>query len=171
MTSSKLFTVEWKAVEQWVRQVAQEIAFDTIVGISRSGLPIAVALSALRPEAGLAILGRVGPRGPKPPLYDFAADRADRRAHLEQSLELGFLPETACRILIVDDVATFGDTLFVAAQKVRQSAPDAPIRFATYAADLMRLTASRPEIAQLLSYQITIDNAETWVTFPWNLYP
>jgi len=171
MTLPEVLSVTWPEVEAWLYELAREVPFDTIVGVTRCGLPLAAALSALVPEAALAVLSRRGPRGAKPPRYDFEAERAARLAVLSASFELTSLPKTAERILIIDDVATSGDTLFVAGEKVRAVAPKAEIAFAAYAADEVRLRLGRPEIVDRFHRQIAIDNARTWISFPWNLDP
>jgi hypoxanthine phosphoribosyltransferase len=171
MNGPEILKVGWGEVEAWLRKLAGEREFDTIVGVTRCGLPIAAALSALVPHASVAVLSRRGPRGAKAPCYDFAADRHERLDALRRTFELTSLPEDASRVLIVDDVATYGDTLHVADQKVRARLPDARINFACFAADEGRLRAARPEILERLHYQIAIDNSRVWVSFPWNLDP
>ena len=171
MTEPEILTIGWPEIVAWLRGLARESQFDTIVGITRCGLPLAVALSAMVPEASLAILSRRGPRGAKPPCYDFETDRAERVVALDLSFELTSLPQSVSKVLIIDDVATYGDTLAMAMSKVRSVAPDAEIGFACYAADEARLRAGRPEILERLHRHIVIDNARTWVSFPWNLEP
>lgn len=90
---------------------------------------------------------------------------------LSQSFELTSLPGSASEVLIMDDVATYGDTLHVAAQKVLTQNPAARISFACYAADDARLRVAHPEILERLQRKIEIDNYTTWVSFPWNLEP
>jgi len=171
MKSSNLMKIEWSDVEVWLRKLAGRQRFDTIVGVSRAGLPLAVALSSLRPDTSLAILSRRGPRGEKPPRYDFEKDRAARVNELRRTMEMTSLPNDASEVLIVDDVVTFGDTLHVAAEKARNLLPRAHISFACYAADVSRLGVARPEILEHLSHEVSIDNSQTWVSFPWNLAP
>lgn len=171
MNQAEVLNVGWSEVEAWLRSVARDCRFDTIVGVTRCGLPLAAALSALAPEAALAVLARRGPRGDKPPSYDFAADRKARMLALQSTFELTSLPQTASQVLVVDDVATYGDTLFMAREKVRAAAPKAAIYFACYAADIERLRANRADVLQDLHYALAIDNAQTWVSFPWNLEP
>lgn len=80
--SSEILNVAWNDIEKWLREVAASRSFDTIVGITRCGLPLCAALSALRPEATLAVLTRRGPRGEKLPAYDFQSDRISRKNQL-----------------------------------------------------------------------------------------
>lgn len=171
MTKPDIIKIQWPSVESWLRHLADHERFDTIVGVTRAGLPLAVGLSFLRPEASLAILSRRGPRGEKLPRYDFEKDRAARTELLLRSFELTSLPDRASEVLIVDDVATFGDTLHVASLKVLQRIPNARITFACFAADEPRLSAAHPEVLERLQRQIAIDNYKTWVSFPWNLDP
>ncbi len=171
MTKPAVLEVEWGAAEAWLRSLADRHGFDTIVGVSRAGLPLAVGLSYLMPQAALAILSRRGPRGEKPPYYNFETDREQRVRSLHDTFELTSLPEGASKILVMDDVATYGDTLFTALQKVRAAAPGAQVTAACYAADEGRLRAARPDLLDGLIYGIAIDNARTWVSFPWNLEP
>lgn len=171
MTNPDIMKIQWSAVESWLRRLANQQRFDTIVGVTRAGLPLAVGLSFLRPEASLAILSRRGPRGEKLPRYDFEKDRAARTELLLQSFELTSLPDGASEVLIVDDVATFGDTLHVASMKVLERIPMAQITFACFAADEARLSSANPEVLERLQSQVAIDNYKTWVSFPWNLDP
>lgn len=171
MTNPEILKIQWPAVEAWLRHLADHERFDTIVGVARAGLPLAVGLSFLRPEASLSILSRRGPRGEKLPRYDFETDRATRTELLLQSFELTSLPDWAFEILILDDVATFGDTLHVASLKVLERIPKARIAFACFAADEIRLSSAHPEVLERLQSQIAIDNQKTWVSFPWNLDP
>lgn len=171
MIAPDIMKIGWPTVEDWLRNLAEQHRFDAIVGVSRSGLPLAVALSSLRPESSLAILSRRGPRGEKPPYYNFGTNREARAEALRSSFELTSLPDDASEVLIVDDVATYGDTLHVAAQKVRAQLPAVRISFACFAADEARLGGARPEILDQLSHEIAIDNSQVWVSFPWNLEP
>ncbi len=171
MTFPSIIRVEWVSIETWLRHLAVCQKFDSIVGVSRAGLPLAVGLSFLRPESSLAILSRNGPRGEKLPRYDFGKDRDIRIEQLTRSFELTSLPGSSSQVLIVDDVATFGDTLHVAEQKVLTRHPEAKITFACYAADDERLRLARPEIFVRLQRSIAIDNEKTWISFPWNLEP
>lgn len=171
MNIPDIMRIEWPSVEAWLRHLARHQQFDTIVGVARAGLPLAVGLSFLRPDASLAVLSRLGPRGEKLPRYDFDEDRDARMELLAQSFELNSLPGSAAEVLIIDDVATYGDTLHVAAQKVLVQSPGTRISFACYAADDTRLRLARPEIFKRLQRKIVIDNYKTWVSFPWNLEP
>lgn len=163
--------IDWSDVETWLRKLAVDLDVDTIVGVTRAGLPIAVALSALKPDLSLAVLSRRGPRGEKPARYDFDTGRRERIETLVRTLEVTSLLADAARILIVDDVATYGDTLAVARDKVLDAVPDASVSFACYAADTTRLGEARPDVLDRLAYAIDIDNSRTWVSFPWNLAP
>lgn len=171
MDQPEILAVGWPEVEIWLRRLARERRFDAVVGVTRCGLPLAAALSALVPQASLAVLARNGPRGTKSAIYDFKANRADRLEQLRQSFELVALPRHASRVLILDDVATFGDTLLVAMEKVRAVSAKADVKFACYAADIERLRAAQPTILDCLHFALAIDNAHTWVSFPWNLEP
>ena len=171
MTEPELLEIGWPEVESWLRTISVEATFDTIVGITRCGLPIAVALSFLAPHAMLAVMARTKARGPKPASYNFGVHRESRVATLHGSFELTPWAGKPRNVLIVDDVATFGDTFLVAREKVLDKAPDAQVKFACYAADDVRLGSANPDILNNLICEKFIDNATTWVTFPWNLVP
>lgn len=171
MREPEIINVQWSEVEQWLRFLKERLEFDTILGISRSGIPLAVAASYLCSDAKLAFVERTRPRGEKPQFYDFSSDRASRVARLEKELHVTASFEVGQRILILDDVATTGDTLQVVASKLRRLVPSSQFRFACYAVDEARLTASNPELVSSIAAHMRIDNARTWLSFPWNLVP
>lgn len=171
MSEPEILKVEWSELEAWLRTLCDQREFDGVVGIARSGLPIAVALSFLRPDTTLAVLSRIAPRGAKLGFYDFDADRKARIDSLRDAFELTRFTRKPKKLLVVDDVATLGDTLLVAREKILQEIPDVEIAFACYAVDMTRLTKANPEIFDKTSFAISIDNQKTWVSYPWNFDP
>jgi hypoxanthine phosphoribosyltransferase len=163
--------VSWDEVETWLRALIASKSYpDLIVGVARAGAPIAIALSYLLPHAVLLIANRTTPRGQKPESYDFDADRQERLTRLHRSLMIDSLPTGQIRdILVVDDVATSGDTLSVVELKLRIQYPNARISFAVFAADVTRVEAANSKLLKSLAYAIEIDNQSTWISFPWNL--
>jgi hypoxanthine phosphoribosyltransferase len=171
MEEPSLLEIGWHEVQDWLYKLAKECDFDAIVGIARCGLPLAASLSAIVPSASLALLARRGSRGSKAQSYDFSKRREQRLAELDGAFELSTLGQNTSKVLIIDDVATFGDTLAMARKKVIQQAPNATLQFACYAVDVNRTRHAQADIFAALHYHLEIDNSKTWVSFPWNLEP
>ncbi len=171
MEEPLLLEIDWPEVQNWLYNLARDCDFDAIVGISRCGLPLAAALSSIVPSASLALLARKGSRGQKTQSYDFSKRREQRLVELEGAFELSPLGQNISKVLIIDDVATFGDTLAMARKKVLSMVPSATISFACYAVDVSRIKGAQEDVFANLHYHLEIDNQKTWVSFPWNLEP
>ncbi|WP_431046347.1 phosphoribosyltransferase family protein [Roseateles sp. L2-2] len=166
----EIVPIPWKDVEAWLRELAQRMGgVDCILGIARSGAPLATALSYLTPNATLGYVTRTVPVGPEAASYDFEGSRKDRAADLARTLRLPTLPEGLRSFLIVDDVATFGDTMDRVRRLVASRYPEASIRMACFAADVERVRDAHPDLVALIEHSRGIDNQATYLTFPWNL--
>ena len=168
----QIVPVPWSDVTDWLRKVAMTIeSVECIIGVARSGVPIATALSYLSPYKSLAYATRTAKLGTEEGFYDFNGQREDRIKLISRTLTISELPKSISSFLIVDDVATFGDTLNCVHSKLLESYSTASFKFACYAADTARLKSANPNILEELEYSIDIDNEKIYVTFPWNLSP
>jgi hypoxanthine phosphoribosyltransferase len=162
--------IQWSDVEYWLRKVASSIdEVDTIVGVARSGAAIATALSYLWPDKNLVFATRAQPRGAKEDFYVFDDKRHQRLQQNRMAISLSKIPSDSRKILVVDDVATFGDTLACIQEKIIAHRSDALVSFACYAVDTTRLHSSRPEILAATTFCKNIDNQNLWLKFPWQL--
>lgn len=172
MTKPRIEVVDWPAIEHWLRSLAPIVeAVDGIVGVARSGAPMATALSYLWPTKHLAFATRRDPRGSKDAFYVFDAGRDSRFERNRKSIFVSELPETVTKILVLDDVATFGDTLECVRERLEEMEKRVSVSFACYAVDAARLGEARPDILSRTSYSIDIDNSKIWMSFPWQLLP
>jgi hypoxanthine phosphoribosyltransferase len=168
MSTPRVRSVEWPDVRDWVNKLAKvQIDYDSIVGVSRGGIPPAVCLSYLHHDRPLYFAYRNEPPGVKEPFYVFGAGRERRLAENRSSYRItdGFKSRHP---LVVDDVVTFGDTLSVVADLLEALGAQ-EITFATYAADVGVLQRERPSVMARLNYRESIDNAQVWLSFPWHV--
>jgi adenine/guanine phosphoribosyltransferase-like PRPP-binding protein len=78
------------------------------------------------------------------------------------------LPDSA-RVLVVDDVATFGDTLGIA-EEVLTARGAKLVEFALFAVDRTVLKREHASLlARVVSYARDIDNSRLWLEFPWQV--
>ncbi len=165
-TQGEIRSVGWQAIRPWVLELASDQdQWDCIVGVSRGGLPLAVSLSYYCDSKPLEFLYRNQAPDSKAPFYVFAEGREERLNHARSNFRL----TTAGRYrrpLVIDDVATFGDTLTVADELLAADGAT-EISFATYAVDLAVLHRERPNLTSRVRYAITIDNSSVWLSFPW----
>jgi hypoxanthine phosphoribosyltransferase len=162
----KISRVPWNSIHDWIRELAAEQdQWDCIIGISRSGVPLAVSLSYYCETKPLEFLYRSQAPGPRAPFYVFDEGRAARLEHARKSFRLTTAGKYR-RPLVIDDVTTFGDTLTVAGELLAAEGIT-DIIFATYAVDLTVLERERPELARRVKYAATIDNSSVWLSFPW----
>jgi hypoxanthine phosphoribosyltransferase len=158
--------ISWQAIQLWIRELADDqTEWDCIVGVSRGGVPLAVSLSYYCDRKQLEFLHRSQAPGPRPPFYLFGDSREDRIDKAMKNFHLTGGGKYR-HVLVIDDVATFGDTLAVAGELLTAEGVT-DIKFATYAADLTVLKRERPDLASRLRYGIAIDNSSTWLSFPW----
>lgn len=162
----------WDQVVGWLRSHPELCAnVDTLLGVARAGVPICIALSYLHPNCNLCFATRSKPRGEKPPEYNFDQGYSNRVTETQSLFELPTAITTARSVLIVDDVVTTGATLTGVSQLLLSSNPSCQISYASFAADTSRLKIKAPRLLEKLIFNIDIDNARTWVNFPWNLDP
>lgn len=165
-----LHYANWPDLENWLRRLSVTVSdVNTIVGVARGGAVIATALSHLLPNKHLRFATRNVPRGVEGAFYDFSQERAKRMTLLRETFVVPVDPELGHSFLVVDDVATFGDTLECVTEKILAAVPNADIRYACYAADAAKIRRARPSILCAMQYELEIDNEKTWVTFPWIL--
>lgn len=161
-----ILDVTWEAIEAWVSDLSAEaMESDVIIGVARGGAPIATALAYRCPDAVLSFATNLRRSSTSGPFFVFEGDRDRRIETLHLELHIAAF-DPGARVLVVDDVATFGDTLSVVEAKLEPSGPES-IRFATYAADLEVLSHQRPSVSARLSYCIEVDNSRDWLRFPW----
>lgn len=167
MAAQDIRSIAWSEVQDWVRAlVSATVQFDCIVGISRGGVVPAVLLSYFSSDKPLAFAYRNEAPGTRDPFYVFSVGREERLRQNRDRFRItdGFVPR---RPLVVDDVATFGDTLSVVEERLRELGAD-DVSFATYAADIRVLQRERPHLLEKLRYHEKIDNAQVWLSFPWH---
>ncbi len=166
---TRIQNVSWNSVDEWLDKLAGTLDHDCIVGISRGGAALAIALSYKCPGLPLHFLYRKFPPAERPPFYVFEEGRLERRNETRDAMQLsdGFDSESA---LVIDDVATFGDTLLVA-EEVLKAAGARRLDFALYAVDAAVLSREQPDIALRVSAEHIIDNSRTWLHFPWQSQP
>ncbi|MEM9359943.1 MAG: phosphoribosyltransferase family protein, partial [Pseudomonadota bacterium] len=155
----KICQVSWEEiVECNTRLVADWDIPDAIIGISRGGVPIAVHLSYLAPLVPMSVVSRVAAKGNNDPFYVFQNDKGERRSRKPREFRIPELYGQPKKILIVDDVATFGGTLEVVSTMVQTLHPHAECSFYCHAVDRKRLRDQRPWIdAETRSFN-DIDN-------------
>lgn len=140
---------------------------DAIVGISRGGVPIAIALSCAAASVPVGFVYRVAARGNSDAFYVFNDDRLARERRHEAELRLTLLPGDPEHILVVDDVATHGGTLEVTRRLIATAYPHAKVSYFCFAVDRERLRATRPRISESTTCHLEIDNSKIWLHFPW----
>jgi adenine/guanine phosphoribosyltransferase-like PRPP-binding protein len=158
--------VTWEQVSAWLLELSRAFVWDGIVGISRGGAILASSLSYMCPEIPLHFVYKNQIAPPREPFYVFESGRSQRIHETQESLRLtsGF---NSRRPLVVDDVATYGDTLSVADELIRNAGAE-EVAFALYAVDRKVLERSRPEIVDRIAYERDIDNSNVWLKFPWH---
>lgn len=164
--------IAWMEINAWISNLAQDLGnIDLIVGIARSGVPIATAFSYALPNANLSFATRISPRGKSDAFYIFDGGRESRFKYNQEVIDVTNIPEDdrSIRVLLVDDVATFGDTLTIVKTKLAKRLPKSEILIACYALDSSRLSESRPELVKQVMSNIEIDNEKVWLKFPWQL--
>lgn len=164
---SEIEDVQWGEVADWLVQLSADFRWDGIVGVSRGGVVLAIALSHLQPNVPLHFVYQNEPVLSRGAFYVFEPGRPQRLAETQSALRL--TDNFFCRNpIVLDDVATFGDTITVASDLVR-SAGAMQITLALFALDRQELDAARPEIAPHILHRREIDNSSTWLRFPWQL--
>jgi hypoxanthine phosphoribosyltransferase len=167
MESPSVRSVQWPEVHDWlIDLVAASIDCDSIIGVSRGGVPIAVCLSSMMKNTPLHFAYRDNAPGVNEPFYVFGGDRESRLAENRSRYKLTD-GGSFRKPLVVDVVVTFGDTLSIVGELLI-SAGAAEVRYATYAADVAVLDRERPEIKSTLTYHESIDNSQVWLSFPWH---
>jgi adenine/guanine phosphoribosyltransferase-like PRPP-binding protein len=162
--------VAWDAVRDGVTRFTDlnTREYDLIVGIAKGGLPIAVAVANRLPAAGFSAMLKKYVDTKHAPFFVFEEGTNKRSIRTKQvnfALPLEIPPVR--RALIVDDVTTFGNSLATAESLVLGQFPEAEIDFFVFAADLSRLAASRPSIADRTRCAREVDNRAEWLRFPW----
>ena len=91
------------------------------------------------------------------------------RQKIEDGLLLpAFFGKTEMRVLVVDDVTTFGNTLEGVTDSIHKRLGAAvQVTYYVHAVDLDRLSASKPQICSRLHYSEAINNRKIWLRFPW----
>jgi len=165
--------VHWDEIIEGIDRFIAESSTrpSVIVGISRGGLPIAVALAHRYSNMPLAgIFKRYEPEVDHP-FFVFAENadvRSEDRVRLFDVLAWPSIQSSGSSILVVDDVTTFGNTFEAAESLIRFRVGDSPeIRFFTFAADRKRLAAAKPGVFRRLHTVADVDNRSTWMVFPW----
>lgn len=161
-------SVEWPTLKSWLETLAlmeRARRWDAIVGISRGGAALAIPLSYLLPALPLHFAYFSGIKNIGKEFYVFDAGREHRLQWTRSHLQLT-TPFESRRPLIVDDVATFGDTLGTVRDLVLESGPE-DVSFALYAVDPNVLRRERPELLAKAIYAREVDNSVTWLSFPW----
>lgn len=165
---ARIENVTWEeVVDTNQRLVASWDPPDAVLGISRGGVPIAVHLSYLAPLVPMSVVTRVASDGNNDPFYVFSRDKGERRSRKPREFRIPELFGDPRKVLIVDDVATFGGTLEVVSTMVQTLHPHADCHFYCYAVDRSRLRAQRPWIDAITTSFNDIDNSQLWLNMPW----
>jgi hypoxanthine phosphoribosyltransferase len=157
--------INWDEVLQWAFDMRERLGkFDCLVGIGRGGIPLAVTLSYAYPAVPLRFVNRRSARGSTSNFYVFDGDRESR---LEFHRETLYAPDVDGfnRVVVVDDVATYGDTLGVVYELL--SKRNGSVDFALFAIDGVRLAQSQPDLSRRVSHYLELDNSKVWLSFPW----
>lgn len=166
----RVHNVSWFEIADAVREfVAVWNEPDAVVGISRGGAPLATAISYAAPIVPVAYVSRVAARGNNDPFYIFSEKTGVRDARNEREFRIPELPGSPRRVLIVDDVATFGGTLEVVTKLLLAQHPNIECEYYCYAVDRERLSERRPNIAALANSHVNIDNSKVWLKMPWKI--
>lgn len=168
----KIKPVTWNdiltKIDEYISKLTKK--YDLILGIDRGGLPIAVVLSHRMNDAKVASMLKSYMGSKAEPFFVFD-DNNRARSERKRIIESFILPPLRGEIqnvLVVDDVTTFGNTLETAELLLRTSiSPNLNVDFYTYAADLNRLSISKPDLSKRLYTSSDIDNQNVWLSFPW----
>ena len=168
---TKVTLVSWEALISAVDKFSSECRteYDLIVGIAKGGLPIAVSLAHRLPNARFSAMLKRYIDVKQAPFFVFENEshRRSKRKKVIDSFTLPVHDKEVKRILIVDDVTTFGNSLETAELLIKEQLRNAEIDFFVYAVDVSRLSASKPEISKRVKYHREIDNRIEWLQFPW----
>lgn len=155
--------VSWTQFHQMTHMLADSLwmgSFDAIVPLPRGGLILGVCLSHLLHDTPI-VVPNLATDGQGPP----------NRISLPLDHPLMKEPRTPISsVLIVDDVASFGRLISLTVGEIQEHFPQAEIVTATLFADVSAI--SRGHWASLLPdlhYVETVDNAVTWIEFPWEV--
>ena len=164
MRTAEKFHITWDTFDDICRGLADKLrayAPDLIVGIARGGLPVATVLSH---ELGCKDFTSITARKT---LSEGPAGFEDENP--PEVKPMGWLPDTARRVLIVDDVVSLGDVFSDVADVVRPRInQSAEIRFACLYGDEKGISEGPySEILDRTAIGHSIDNRARWVVFPW----
>jgi hypoxanthine phosphoribosyltransferase len=164
--------VEWETIEAAVRQFVadQRTVYDLIVGVQPDGVMMATLIAQQLGVRQAMIEKRYEGRGRKP-FFVFHGDssiRSERKSASSLQSPVRFKPES---ILLVDGVATFGNSLVRGATLLKTRYPSSDLEYFVYAVDEARLSASHPELLSRLKFGLSIDNRKVWLVFPWDQTP
>jgi len=169
--NTKITLVTWDelitAVDKFASECPKEN--DLIVGIAKGGLPIAVSLTHRLPNARFSAMLKRYINAKQAPFFIFE-NETHRRSNRKKVIDSFTLPvhdKEVKRILVVDDVTTFGNSLETAELLIRGQLKNTEIDFFVYAVDVSRLSASKPEFSKRVKYHREIDNRLEWLQFPW----
>jgi len=168
---TKITLVTWDEVITAVNKFASECQkeYDLIVGVAKGGLPIAVSITHRLPNARFSAMLKRYINVKQAPFFVFE-DESYRRSNRKKIIDSFTLPvqyKEVKKILVVDDVITFGNSLEAAELLIKKQLKNAEIDFFVYAVDISRLSATKPEISKRVKYYREIDNRLEWLQFPW----
>lgn len=169
--NTKITLVMWDTLITAVDRFASECQkeYDLIVGIAMGGLPIAVSLTHRLPNTRFSAMLKRYVNVRQAPFFIFE-DESHRRSNRKRIIDSFTLPvhdKEVKRILVVDDVTTFGNSLEAAELLIKEQLKDAEVDFFVYAVDVSRLGAAKPELSMRVKYHREIDNRLEWLQFPW----
>jgi adenine/guanine phosphoribosyltransferase-like PRPP-binding protein len=169
----KIVNVHWAELIAGIdRFVGSADGFDLLIGIARGGLPLATALSARFDRCGFGVYARryLDEAATRPfAVFDGSSMARRARVKIEDGLLLpAIFQKPDMRVLVVDDVTTFGNTLEGVTDSIHKRLGSAvQVSYYVHAVDLDRLSASKPQICRRLQYSEVINNRKTWLRFPW----
>lgn len=163
----KITIVPWDsliiAVDRFASDCTKE--YDLIVGIAKGGLPIAVCLAHRLKNVRFSAMLKNYIDVSQDPFFVFKKNPSGILR--DDSSILPVYDKKAKRILVVDDVTTFGNSLETAELLIRKQVKDVEVDFFVYALDAARLVESKPKILQRVKCHLIIDNRLEWLQFPW----
>lgn len=162
-------TISWRQITSAAEHFAKHVPvkYDLVLGIQPDGIPIANLIAA-HLEVGTVPLDKQYTDAKRSPFYIFEPGTQVRSVRPSSThMATPVVGMGARRVLIVDAVTTFGNTLISAEEAVKEQLPDVVVDFYVFAIDEVRLATAHPELLPRTTHSIAIDNGAVWLIFPW----
>lgn len=150
--------------------IENRIEYDMILGVAKGGLPIATIISNYFNNAAFAVVLKEYINESTGPFSVFKGQNITR-SYREKRQEWFYIRQSVSkikRVLIVDDVSTFGHALKDAATLVyKEFGSNIQIDYYTHALDPTRLATEMPDVYDNTISFNQFDNDKIWYSFPW----